>query len=159
MHDFKYSIISNSLGESTVCTACHAETDERRVQGAFLLDCNEQRKCFLPLLFPKIHAVELSTILKILKFSLLITVYEPIFIQKHAKHDIKELSFPLAKSSGNRFYLLYLRSYKHYNKHDFKYSIISTSLGDSSVYTACHAETDKRCVQGAILPVCNEQRK
>ena len=48
MHDFKYSIISNSLGESSVCTACHAETDERYVQGAILPACNEQRKSFLP---------------------------------------------------------------------------------------------------------------
>ena len=109
----------------------------------------------------EIYAFQQSTISKNQKFSLLwmIIMCETSVIQKHAKHDIKELSFPLARSSGNRFYLLYLRSYKHYNKHDFKYSIISTSLGDSSVYTACHAETDKRCVQGAILPVCNEQRK
>ena len=71
MHDFKYSIISNYLGESSVCTACHAETDERCVQGANHTACNEQRKSFLSVLFPKIHAFELSTILKILKFSLL----------------------------------------------------------------------------------------
>ena len=121
MHDFKYSIISNYLGESSVCTACHAETDERCMQGAILHACNEQRKSFLPLLFPKIHAFELSTNLKILKFSLLrvITVYEPILIQKHAKHDIKELSFLLATSTGNRFYLSYLRSYQRCNNARF----------------------------------------
>ena len=119
MHDFKYSIISNSLGESSVCTACHAETDERYVQGAILPACNEQRKSFLPFLIP--HAFELSTISKVLKFSLLwvITVYEPIFIQKYAKHDIKELSFPPATSTGNRFYLSYLRSYKRFNNARF----------------------------------------
>ena len=65
MHDFKYSIISNYLGESSVCTACHAETDERYVQGAILPACNEQRKWFQSLLFPKIHAFALCTILKI----------------------------------------------------------------------------------------------
>ena len=121
MHDFKYSIISNYLGESSVCTACHAETDERYVQEAILPACNEQRKWFLPLLFPKIHAIELSTNLKILKFSLLrvITVYEPILVQKHAKHDIKELPFLLATSTGNRFYLSYLRSYQRCNNARF----------------------------------------
>ena len=78
MHDFKNSKISTSLGESSVCTASHLETDERCVQEAILAACNEQRKSFLPLLIPKIHAFELSTILKILKLSLLwvITVYE-----------------------------------------------------------------------------------
>ena len=121
MHDFKYSKISTYLGESSVCTACHAETDERCMQGAILHACNEQRKSFLPLLFPKIHAFELSTNLKILKFSLLrvITVYEPILIQKHAKHDIKELSFLLATCTGNRFYFSYLRNYKRFNNARF----------------------------------------
>ena len=119
MHDFKYSIISNSLGESSVCTACHAETDERYVQGAILPACNEQRKSFLPFIIP--HAFELSTISKVLKFSLLwvITVYEPIFIQKYAKHDIKELSFLLATCTGNRFYFSYLRNYKRFNNARF----------------------------------------
>ena len=65
MHDFKNSKISTSLGDSSVFTACHAETDERRVQGAILPACNEQRKWFQSLLFPKIHAFALSTILKI----------------------------------------------------------------------------------------------
>ena len=117
MHDFKYSIISNYLGESSVCTACHAETDERYVQEAILPACNEQRKWFLPLLFPKIHAFELSTILKNLKFSLLwvITVYKPIVIRKRTKQELKELSFPLATSTGNRFYLSYLRRYSRFN--------------------------------------------
>ena len=121
MHDFRYSIFSTSLGDSSVCTACHAETDERCVQGANHPACNEQRKSFLSVLFPKIHAIELSTILKILKFSLLwvITMYEPIFIQNYAKHNIKELPFPLATSTGNRFCLSYLRSYKRFNNARF----------------------------------------
>ena len=119
MHDFKYSKISTYLGESSVCTACHAETDERCMQGAILHACNEQRKSFLPFLIP--HAFELSTISKVLKFSLLwvITVYEPIFIQKYAKHDIKELSFLLATCTGNRFYFSYLRNYKRFNNARF----------------------------------------
>ena len=74
MHDFRYSIFSTSLGDSSVCTACHAETDERYVQGANNPACNEERKSFLPLLFPKIHAFQLSTISKVLKFSLLWTI-------------------------------------------------------------------------------------